>query len=122
MRQRLLACAAGAALTTASLVTPPLAGADVSEDYFLNELYKTHQKWYWPYGEQYIIGMGRGVCADWAAGVSYADEVESLAVSKRWTHRNARYFVALATGAFCADQYTTMIPPDDRIPVVHPGG
>lgn len=97
-----------------SLATAPRASAD-NEDYFLNELYKTHQKWNWPYGEQYIIDVGHGVCNDWAAGVSYPDEVASLATSKQWTQRNTRYFIALATGSFCQGYYLSKIPPEARL-------
>lgn len=102
-----------AALAT-SLALAPMASAD-NEDYFLNELYKTHQKWNWPYGEQYIVDVGHGVCDDWAAGVSYPDEVASLAVSKQWSQRNTRYFIALATGSFCQGYYSAKIPPEARL-------
>jgi hypothetical protein len=98
------------------LVTAPSASADGAEDYFLNELYKTHQKWYWPFGESYIIGVARGVCDDWSAGVPYAAEVEGLATAKRWTSRNTRFFIALSTASFCPDRYTSNIPPEARLP------
>jgi len=98
------------------LVTTPAASADGAEDYFLNELYKTHQKWYWPYGEAYIIGVARGVCDDWVAGVPYTAEVDGLSAAKRWTSRNTRYFIALSTAAFCPDRYTSNIPPEARLP------
>lgn len=101
---------------TAMLVNAPTASADSAEDYFLNELYKTHQKWFWPFGESYIIGVARGVCDDWAAGVPYDSEVEGLAAAKRWTKRNTRYFVALSTASFCPDRYTSNIPPEARLP------
>jgi hypothetical protein len=105
--------AAAVVLAAVCLGTAPAASAD-SEDYFLNELYKTGKKWYWPYGEGYIIGVGRGVCDDWNAGVAYPDEVESLAVAKGWTHRNTRFFIALATGAFCPERFESQIPLDAR--------
>jgi hypothetical protein len=98
------------------LVSAPPAVAGPAEDHFLNELYKTHQKWYWPFGENYIIGVAHGVCDAWAAGVPYAAEVESLAAAKRWTHRNTRYFIALSTASFCPDRYATNIPPEARLP------
>jgi hypothetical protein len=108
--------AAAAMGVAGMLVTASPAAADGAEDYFLNELYKTHQKWYWPFGEDYIIGVARGVCDDWATGVPYNAEVDGLAAAKRWTHRNTRYFIALSTAAFCPDQYTSNIPPDARLP------
>lgn len=108
--------AAAAIGVSATLLTAPAASADSAEDYFLNELYKTHQKWYWPFGEGYIIGVARGVCNDWAAGVPYAAEVEGLATAKRWTKRNTRYFIALSTASFCPDRYTSSIPPEARLP------
>jgi hypothetical protein len=101
---------------TAMLVTSAPASADDAENYFLNELYKTHQKWYWPFGEGYIIGVAKSVCDAWVAGVPYAVEVESLAANKRWTHRNTRYFIALSTASFCPDRYTAHIPPEARLP------
>jgi hypothetical protein len=98
-----------------TLGTAAPAGADSAEDYFLNELYKTHQKWYWPFGEAYIIGVARGVCDAWAAGVPYPAEVDSLATAKRWTQRNTRFFIALSTASFCPDRYTADIPPEARL-------
>ena len=110
-----IAAAALAAVATILMTAAP-ASADSAEDYFLNELYKTHQKWYWPFGEDYIIGVARGICDDWAAGVPYAAEVEDIAAAKRWTQRNTRYFIALSTASFCPDQYTSNIPPEARLP------
>ena len=74
--RRSIPFAASVVGVVAMLVTAAPASADGAEDYFLNELYKTHQKWYWPYGEGYIIGVARGICDDWAAGVPYTAEVE----------------------------------------------
>jgi hypothetical protein len=108
--------AAAAVTLTSVLATAPPASADGAQDYFLNELYKTHQKWFWPFGEAYIIGVARGVCNHWAAGVPYAAEVDVLAAAKRWTSRNTRYFIALSTAAFCPDRYTSNIPPEARLP------
>lgn len=100
----------------AALVGAPAASADVAEDYFLNELYKTHVKWYGPYGEQWIIGMGRGVCDAWTNNVPYVAEVDGLATANNWTHRSTRFFIALATAAFCPDQYAARLPPEGRLP------
>jgi hypothetical protein len=101
------------ALIMASLVMTPTASAD-ADDYFLNELHKTHQKWYWPYGESWIIGEAHTVCNDWAAGVGYAEEVEKVATGQRWTQRNSRFFIALATGTYCPED-TSRIPQEARL-------
>jgi hypothetical protein len=116
------ATATALTLAAAAIAVAPSATADAIEDYFLNELYKTHQKWFWPFGEQYIIGVAHSVCDDWAADMSYPDEVDSLAVAKDWTHRNTRWFIALSTVSFCPDRYETKIPADARlVPGTHPG-
>ncbi|MBB3606585.1 hypothetical protein FHT40_006276 [Mycolicibacterium sp. BK556] len=94
----------------------PTASADASEDWFLYELYRTQQKWFWPFAEPYILGVGHNVCDEWASGTGYDDAVQAVANDQRWTRRNARYFIALATRAFCPDDYTTAIPPQGRIP------
>jgi hypothetical protein len=91
------------------------ATADTGQDWLIYQLYRSHQKWYWPFGEDYILGVAHGVCSDWDSGVGYTDEVESLATSQRWTHRNARYFIALSTRALCPVHYEPLIPPEDRI-------
>lgn len=99
----------------AALALSPPAAADASEDYFLGELYKTNQKWYWPFGESYIIGVGRGVCTDWDTGVAYPDEVDALSAANNWMHRSTRYFIALSTAAFCPQRYASSIPPEGRL-------
>ena len=110
----------GTAVATAGAVVAGLAGAPVAvadppgRDYFLNELHKTGQKWYWPYGEDYIVGVGQDVCDAWNDGSSYSAEVDQLATTQGWTHRNTRYFVALATGAFCPELFESVVPPQDR--------
>lgn len=114
MRRRLMCHAAVAVLAIAGAWQPAVANADPSEDYFLNELYKTWQKWYWPFGEQYIITVGRGVCDAWNAGMDYPAEVAALSAEKGWTQRNTRYFVALSTGAFCPERYESAIPAEAR--------
>ncbi|MGV0813382.1 DUF732 domain-containing protein [Mycolicibacterium boenickei] len=101
---------------TGALANAPLAMAGPAEDYFLNELYKTHQKWFWPFGEDYIIGVAHGVCDAWDSGVGYPEKVESMAIEKGWTHRNTRYFVALSTATFCPDRYIAQIPAEARLP------
>jgi hypothetical protein len=109
--------AAAVAVTSAVCFgAAPSASADASEDWFLYELYRTQQKWFWPFGETYILGAGHSICDKWAGGTGYEDAVQAVANDQRWTRRNARYFIALATRAFCPDDYTTAIPPQDRIP------
>lgn len=110
-------CATAAALTGMfAFINAPVSSADGVEDYFLNELYKTHQKWFWPFGEQYIIGEAHRVCVAWAANTPYNAEVDALAAEKQWTHRNTRYFIALSTATFCTDRYVSTIPPEARLP------
>lgn len=111
---RALNCAASAVVAT--LVCAPLAHAGPAEDYFLHELYKTQQKWYWPYGESYIIGVAHQVCDAWQAGVGYPDKVGSLSADKGWTGTSTRYFIALSTATFCPERYATVIPPEARLP------
>ncbi|KWX69240.1 DUF732 domain-containing protein [Mycobacterium sp. NAZ190054] len=108
-----LACAI--TLSAVALGGATTARADAAEDWFLYQLYRTHQKWYWPFGEDYILGVARGVCHDWSVGVGYDQGVESIAATRKWTHRNSRYFIALATRAFCPQYYTSAIPAEGRI-------
>lgn len=91
------------------------ARAGAGEDWLLYELYRTHQKWYGAFGEDYILGVARSVCDDWNAGVGYDEEVESVAAGHKWTHRNSRYFIALATRALCPQYYTSAIPVEGHI-------
>lgn len=102
------------AIAAAVIGPPAVATADRSEDYFLSELHKTGQKWFWPYGEAHIIALGREVCDAWAVGTAYPDKIDSLSTEKGWTHRNTRYFVALSTGTFCPDLYSAVVVPQDR--------
>jgi hypothetical protein len=89
----------------------PLARADQGEDFFLQELRRTQQKWIWPGQEDWILGKGHEICDDWANGVAYPDEVE-LVVDRNawWTHRNARFFIDLSTRALCPQYYLAKIP------------
>lgn len=114
---RILAAAAIWTITT--LATAPFAAADGNDDYFLNELYKTHQKWYWPYGESYIIGVAHEVCDGWANATPYPEAVTALGIAKGWTPRNTRYFIALSTATYCPDQYAVRIPAEARLPDGH---
>jgi hypothetical protein len=113
---RLSMVAAAVAVAAMSLSTLPIASADQGEDYFLQELRRTNQKWYWPLQEDYILGVGHGVCDRWAAGSLFPEQVDAAALTQHWTVRNARYFVSLATRALCPQYYLEKIPPEFHWP------
>jgi len=110
-----------ACLAIATLAAPP-ATADQGEDYLLQELRKTNLKWMAPGGEPDILGIGYDICADWAAGVPYADEIAGrIGPPGWWSQRNARFFVALSTRSLCPGFFMDKVPPADQELIVQPG-
>jgi hypothetical protein len=105
-----------AAAVTAVALAPPAAAFTPSEDWVLQELRLTNQKWYGPGGEAWILSKGHGTCDAWRKGGVYPAEVDRvMADNPWWTMRNARLFVTLMTRGLCPEFYLPKIPPEDQI-------
>lgn len=114
MKLKLLASTVTIA-TVALIAAAPPASANEAEDYMLETLRKTNQKWWWPGEEPYILGRGYRVCEDWAAGRHYWDVVNSnIGPPRWWTVRSARFFTTLSTRALCPQHFLTKVPPEER--------
>jgi hypothetical protein len=93
--------AAAAAFAAVALAFAPVAAAGPEED-FLTVLSDGGLSW--PSGTtQAIIDGGYGVCADWANGAEFADEVVDIVDATGWSEYDAGFFVGAATGAFCPE-------------------
>lgn len=114
MKLKFLAPAVATAAAALIAATPP-ASADPGEEYMLQMLRKTNQKWWWPGQEPYIVGLGYRVCDDWAAGRQYWDVVNAnIGPPRWWTQRSARFFVTLSTRALCPQHFLTRIPSEEH--------
>ncbi len=71
----------------------------------------------WPGGENLLFGKAYEICGDWRAGAAFPGEVDTvMARNQWWTERNASFFIALSTRAFCPEFYMEKIPPQWQRP------
>ncbi|GAB3218319.1 DUF732 domain-containing protein [Mycolicibacterium hippocampi] len=97
----MFACAAAAAFGAVALGGAPVAGADPEGD-FLTVISDGGITWPSDKTAQ-VIETGYAVCQDWAAGVTFEQEVADLTSATAWSDYQAGYFIGAATGAFCPE-------------------
>ena len=97
---------AAAGLAAAALICAPLGAATPEEDVLVTTLTDAGVTWPGATPES-MVAAGRGVCADWASGATFDQEMSSLAPNL--STENATVLVTVATGALCPE-YQPKLP------------
>lgn len=89
-----------AALAGAAVLAAPLAGADATDDVFLQALGQQGIN-FSNLTNQTVVNAGHGVCQDWANGATLAQTLSDVKGALGLSDTNSGYFIGAATQSYC---------------------
>lgn len=96
---RISGCVA-AALGGVALVMAPVAGADATDDVFLQVLGQEGIT-FSNLSDQTVVNAGHGVCQDWQSGATLIQTLADVKSALKLSDNNSGFFVGAATQSYC---------------------